>query len=502
MFVPIIVVILFFACKKNDHVQNTPPPGLGTGSVTGIVTDLNNAPVSNAAVAGGTATAITDANGKYALAKVQFNTDTVLVNVTKDGFFEGSKIFASSNNSVSNAAIQLIPKPASGTLSALSGGNISASGGGSVNFSSGFINAANGNSYTGNVSVSAFYLDPTDQNFSAHAPGNLKAASISNQQGVLQSFGVAVVEMSDASGNKLQLASGKTATITLPIPSALQRMAPALIPLWYFDDTKGVWKQEGTATKQGSNYVGIVRHFSFWSAGDLAGSVKLTATFIDSLKGGAFINKMVTITRVDSTSTNGFTDNTGTVSGLVPVNEVLIMKAFDSCGAIVYSQHIGPFSQDTILNKINIIDSNCSQASSDTTQYINLTLGGNNYSWSYQSISESKTDTSGLFVINMIGGIKNNTGDSSTYFDGAILYSDAVSSAVPGNYIFQINTIINGNLSYTSYDYAYPYKNTFSNVTKFDAVGGYVEGSASGFLFKDIADSLAFSCSYRVKRIQ
>jgi hypothetical protein len=52
---------------------------------------LNNTPLSNTTVAGGTDTTITDANGKFILTKVQFTADTVLVNVTKSGFFQGSK---------------------------------------------------------------------------------------------------------------------------------------------------------------------------------------------------------------------------------------------------------------------------------------------------------------------------------------------------------------------------------------------------------------------------
>jgi hypothetical protein len=498
------LILLFNACKKTDHVQNT-PPGQGTGSVAGIVTDLNNTPVSNAKVTGGTATATTDANGKFTLAKVQFSSDTVLVNVTKDGFFEGSKNFASNNNSVNNAAIQLIPKPGSVTISASSGGNITVSGGGSINFASGFVNASNGNPYTGNVSVSTSYLNPTDQNFSAHVPGDLKSVSTSNQQGILQSFGVVVVEMSDASGNKLQLASGKTATITVPIPSALQSMAPSLIPLWYFDDTKGSWKQEGTATKQGSNYVGVVKHFSFWNAGDFASTVKLSATFIDSVSGKAVANKVVTLTRLgtglDTTSTSGITDTTGTVSGFVPVNESLNMKVVNNCGVVLYSQNIGPFSMDTVFGKISIRDSICIPPVQDTTQYIKLTLFGGNYSWNYSTISEFKTDSISYYSIGIVGGSPSNTGDSSTYFLGNLEYiTDA--SPSPGNYTFVLNTIINGSLNYTSYDYYYPNNKTYSNVTKFDAVGGYIEGTASGFLFKDIADSVAFSCSYRVKRTQ
>ncbi len=41
----------------------------------------------------------------------------------------------------------------------------------------------------------------------------------------------------------------KTATLTFPIPVELQAQAPATIPL-YFDEVKGLWKEEGSAKKE------------------------------------------------------------------------------------------------------------------------------------------------------------------------------------------------------------------------------------------------------------
>ncbi|MEO7393575.1 MAG: carboxypeptidase-like regulatory domain-containing protein [Chitinophagaceae bacterium] len=271
------MIIILSACKKSS--QSNSGEGNGSGTVQGVITDLNNSPVSNATVTGGSATATTDASGKFTLTNVQFNSDAVVVIVSKNEFFEGVKSFVSANHTVSNAIIKLIPKTVSGTITASSGGNVTIQGGGSVNFGSGFVNASNGTAYTGNVSVSAKYLNPTDLNFSSYMPGDVKAVSVNNQPGTLQSFGVVAVEMNDAAGNKLQMANGKTATITIPIPSALPEITSSLIPLWYFDDTKGAWKQEGVATKQGSNYIGIVSHFTSWNSGysvDTSQYIRLT----------------------------------------------------------------------------------------------------------------------------------------------------------------------------------------------------------------------------------
>ena len=279
----ISLIIILFACKKNIESNsgdgNGSGTGTGNGTVQGAITDLNNSPVSNATVTGGSATATTDASGKFTLTKVQFNTDTVVVIVTKNGFFEGAKNFVSGNHTVSNATIKLIPKSVSGTIAASSGGTVTIQGGGSVNFGPGFVTASNGNAYSGNVSVSARYLNPTDLNFGSYMPGNVKAVSVNNQPGTLQSFGVVAVEMNDVAGNKLQLANGNTATITTPVPSALPEIGSSLMPLWYYDATKGAWKQQGVATKQGSNYIGVVSHFTSWNSGysvDTSQYIRLT----------------------------------------------------------------------------------------------------------------------------------------------------------------------------------------------------------------------------------
>ena len=492
-----VIALSFLTCQKDNNIESVSDPG--NGSVSGVITDLNNTPVSNATVVGGTDTTTTDTNGKFTLTKVLFTADTVLVNVIKDGFFQGSKNFASASGAVTNANIQLIPKPASATITASSGGNIPVPGGGYIDLTGGFINVSNGTAYTGNVSVSTFYLNPIDQNFNASAPGDLRVVSSTNHQGVLQSFGAVAVELNDDSGNKIQLAAGNSAAIALPIPAALLGNAPSYIPLWYYDNTKGVWKQEGTATKQGSNYVGIVNHFSFWSAGDLMQAIKLTVTFTQDTGRIAYSNKLVTMSSGDSTTTQGYTDNRGTVSGLVPVNEVLTLKVFDDCHEPVYTQNIGPFSRDTVFGNLSVAIGSC--ASLDTSQFIRLSIDGKNYSWPSSHIRESFQAGSSTFIM---GTNTQITPDSSIIFEGTIF----TGNTSPGNYPIGILITINGTYTYQaggmSYDPNYPYPIT--GVTKYDAVGGYIEGSISGWIktfpSTATADSFSLDGSYRVKRTE
>jgi hypothetical protein len=64
---------------------------------------------------------------------------------------------------------------------------------------------------------------------------------------------------------ELKLRTGKQAAIRYAIPAALQASAPATIPLWYYDSELGKWKEEGSATRNGDYYEGMVSHFSYWN---------------------------------------------------------------------------------------------------------------------------------------------------------------------------------------------------------------------------------------------
>ena len=65
-------MLVFASCKKDPVIDDTPPPVDTTRtfinvntSVAGIVTDINNAPISDAIVTFGNETSNTDANGVF-----------------------------------------------------------------------------------------------------------------------------------------------------------------------------------------------------------------------------------------------------------------------------------------------------------------------------------------------------------------------------------------------------------------------------------------------------
>ncbi|MFL5744441.1 MAG: carboxypeptidase-like regulatory domain-containing protein [Niastella sp.] len=363
--------VITFSCQKSSHGDpdpnnpNNPNIEYVSAGVSGRVVDDANQPVNAATVNVGAATATTDINGNFTITNVSLNKNAGLVKVEKTGYFLGSRTIVVNPNATNNVTIQLIPKKVSGTVNATGGGNVTVPSGGTIAFTgNSFTNTGNNSAYTGTVSVSAFFINPEANNFKEIMPGALRGINASNEETGLQSFGMMAVDLTGAGGEKLQLSTGKTATLTFPIPNSLLAAAPNTIPLWSFNDSSGLWKEEGTATKQGNNYVGTVSHFSFWNCDYPYGVVDFKAILKDQ-NGNPLYPAQVVLTYKNNTDTTtsygyGNTDNTGWVGGKIPINKALKMKVYNKCNMLLDTKDIGPFTTTADLGTVTVINANSS----------------------------------------------------------------------------------------------------------------------------------------------
>ena len=356
--------LLFFSCNKDIDTTIPPPddfPGFSipaaspvTGKVTGIVVDENNNPVQNADVVLLGTTYQTDAKGFFHTSNVQLDKYITTVTVSKNGYFKSLRSF-SATASRNYLSIKLIPKTLGGTVDAASGGTVSLPNGTTISFpQNGIVVKSTGAAYTGSVKVYATYIDPAASDFAATVPGSMMGKD-SSKMYVLQSTGMIAVELESAGGQSLQLATGKTAALKMPIPASLTGKAPSSINTWSLDD-RGIWVKEGTATKNGDYYDMQVSHFSFWNCDVPANAIYLTIHVKDQ-NNNPLPNAVVQLTIPNNNTwwatTYGFTDGTGTVAGLVPANLGLVMNIsanIYNCSTPVATQNIGPFSTDTTIN--------------------------------------------------------------------------------------------------------------------------------------------------------
>jgi hypothetical protein len=392
-----ISLVVVIACNKtisssantNGNPNNIPANITVTASLQGRVVDPNGLPVQGAAVNSGTATVTTDVNGLFSFRNISMSSRFGYVQVSKQGYFTGSRSIITGPGSANYVSIQLVPRTLTGTFPAPSGGKIALQTGDSAAFSpASVVTASTGTAYTGTVYVYAQYLDPTDSTLYKYMPGDLRGIGSNGYETGLQSFGMMDVEMQDGSGNKLQLASGQTATLTWAIPQTLQALATTTIPLWYFKDTTGQWIEQGTAIREGNNYVGQVGHFTFWNCDAPIGTVNFSV-YLKDQHGNPLPYTYVEFISSGFGTRGGYTDSTGYATGLVPKGQHLLMEVMTECGSMEGGFNVGPAVSDVNLGTVtvNIINAeltltgtvvNCSSNPVDSG-YVNVLLDGLNY---------------------------------------------------------------------------------------------------------------------------
>lgn len=384
--------LFFFSCQKElsgelgGNPTNPTTLDLTTkvtaAKISGYVTDENNLPVEGAQVQAGTAFSTTDEFGYFQFRNTEVVKNAAVVTVKKSGYFNGIKTFIAQTGKSVVFRIKLLPKTTQGTFTANAGGEVSLSNGMKISFPvDAVVNAGNNSTYNGTVTVAAQWIDPTANDLPMTMPGDLRGLDEQGSPKILTTYGMAAVELIGSAGEQLQLASGKKATLTMPLPSAIQGTAPASIPLWHFNESTGLWEEEGSATKTGNTYVGEVSHFSFWNCDVPAVYVHVDLNVVDA-NGNPIPNAVVKISRVSNPFSAGWaiTDSSGYAGGAIPGNENLKLEIFNyyNCGSALYSQTFTTTTTDLSLG--------------------NITIGGTNLS--YSVVTGSVTDCSNNPVTN------------------------------------------------------------------------------------------------------
>lgn len=377
----------------------------------GNVIDTNNNPISGVTISIGNETATTDSNGVFIINNANVNQRFGYIKAEKAGYIHGSRSVVPSNGT-NKVTIMLLEATVVGTVNSGSAETVSMPNGSSVSFDGNYIKE-DGSVYSGSVNVIMHHLDPADNDMPMQMPGMLYAQNTDGAERMLQSLGMLAVELRGNNGEDLNLATGSSSEIKMPVDASLMSIAPATIPLWYFDEVKGYWKEEGIATLQGNMYVGNVSHFSFWNCDIPAEAITLCITATDT-NNDLLNNLWVSITSATFGTTYGYTNENGEVCGFVPSGETLELNAYsyDFCGNIpLYTEMIGPFTTDsnisvivpdnsdvieeTVVGNFNTCDDNAV-----TDGYVQLRYGN-------QTFTDAVSD--GTFEINLLRCSEDNT---------------------------------------------------------------------------------------------
>jgi hypothetical protein len=274
LFYPVLLIcisVLTFNCQKEvssgggNPVAPTSAASPITASLQGTVFDETGQPASGVSIKVGSKSTTTNAKGYFRINNASLDKYASLVTAEKAGYFKALRTF-NATSGTNLVMIKLIKRISAGNINAAAGGDVSLTNGAKISLpANAVVNAQTNAAYSGPVTVYAAYIDPTSIDIGKEVPGSFSAVDANNRSVVLTSYGMMAVELVSSSGEKLQIAAGKSSTLTTPIPASAVATAPATISLWYLDEQTGLWKEEGQATKNGSVYVGNVKHFTYWN---------------------------------------------------------------------------------------------------------------------------------------------------------------------------------------------------------------------------------------------
>lgn len=477
----LLLVATFSSCESNDDNSNSGPnddafaQNFGSAAnrdFIGQVVDTDNNPLQGVTIKIGTSTAQTDVNGVFIINGANVFQRFAYITATKNGYIDGSRSMVPTTGK-NNVKIMLLPNSPIETIQSGVISEVSIYSGTKVVFDGAFEDA-NGNDYSGSVQVAMFHLTPTDENINQLMPGMLYAQTETNEQAVLETFGMLNVELRGSGGQKLNIKEGHTAEITIRIDDSQLATAPSSIPLWHFDEEKGYWKEDGVATKVGNKYVGEVSHFSWWNCDAQFPTVTLTLTVVDANGNGISNVGVGLIANGNTWPVMGYTDINGQVSGLIPSNQTLVLNVYPdyySCNSsnIIYTTSIGPFSTNTTLP--NIVINN-----SPTT--LSSTVVGNLVKCDNTNV------TNGYVILNRAGGYS-----VSPVTNGAFSFNEIY---CPSNTQFNLKGYDLENLQTTdsiAYNFTAPITN-IGNLQACTAVDEFisyqVDGGAPVFLIQQV----------------
>ncbi|MCA8943077.1 MAG: carboxypeptidase regulatory-like domain-containing protein [Planctomycetes bacterium] len=258
------LLLVLAGCSSSGSSSSTPVtpivPTSNNGTVSGLVADQAGAPLANVAVEVGSLATQTNEQGFFALSDVV--PGEAVARFTRAGYVTNSKRVAVTARQNSQVALTLQVVGNTQTVDATQANTVTHRGGSVALPANGIVDAAG--QPVDDVVVQVTTMMPGDPNFEDSMPGDFVGVDGGTRVDLI-SYGVVDVELTDASGNPLNLAAGQTADIEFPFPP--NDPGDATIPLWWFDDATGDWIREGDAVRDDGNgvYRGTVTHFTPWN---------------------------------------------------------------------------------------------------------------------------------------------------------------------------------------------------------------------------------------------
>jgi hypothetical protein len=273
-----------------SHFPTPTPTGTPStvtyGVLIGTAVDTSGNPLADVTVTIGGKTGTTNSQGWFSVANIApGNKQTA--KFSKTYFASTYQVTSILQGESSFVVATLKPVDKTETFDATQGTTIKNTAGNSqVTINANSLNTRLGALFNGVAKVSLTTFDPSNENDANAFPGEYIGQAENQTSAPIKSFGFMDVSFTDQNGEELQLASGKTATLSIHVPSVMQTEAATMgtCPLWYYDTSNGIWQQEGQGTYNAGtgSFAGTVSHFSTWNFDVMYPRAYISGRVVDS----------------------------------------------------------------------------------------------------------------------------------------------------------------------------------------------------------------------------
>jgi uncharacterized protein YfaP (DUF2135 family) len=267
----LLVSAVIFGCGRVVTPGGVTPVPQTYGVIMGTVKTTGGAAIDAVTVTYSTSASATNAQGWFSVSNLTATTKEVLT-FSKTGYVSTQKVTPVSTGEAIFINVVMMAAKSSQNLSAAAGGSISSQTStgltATVSIPANALVDSNGTAFTGTASVTLTPYDPTVTGEISAFPGDFEGVNTSGVTQQFKSFGFMDVTITGGGGD-LNLATGQTATIIIPVPASMTTEAAAAgtCPIWFYNTTTAQWIQEGSGTYDSSipAFVGSVSHFSAWN---------------------------------------------------------------------------------------------------------------------------------------------------------------------------------------------------------------------------------------------
>ncbi len=256
-----LVLLVAFGCSKDD--STSPTPGDQLGSLSGVVEDVWGSGLSGVTVRVGALTVQTNEQGWFHVSNVPVG--SVNVAVQRTGYLPTYRSTIIRKDQTTHLGTLVLVRTQTISVQSEGGGTVETGDGtGTATFPPGAF-VRGGQPYVGEVLVEIAAMKPGDQGFYGAFPGSFEGIRTNGTTVPFQSYGFMGVSLFTPDQSPLALAQGRPADLTMLIPPELLASAPESMPMWYFDEATGRWREEGIAVREGNRYRASVAHLTIWN---------------------------------------------------------------------------------------------------------------------------------------------------------------------------------------------------------------------------------------------